>query len=718
MMIADRYELGDVIGTGGMSDVYEAADTVLGRTVAVKMLKMDMARDESFRERFRMEAQNSARLNHANIVAVYDTGAEDVEGVAVPFIVMERLTGRDLRDIVREDGPLAPQRAAALLGPVSRALQASHDAGIIHRDIKPANIMVTNTGEVKVMDFGIARAVDDSSSVHTQTSAVIGTAQYLSPEQARGKPVDNRSDIYALGCVMYEMVTGTPPFESESPFGVAYMHVQEDPEPPSERLASRAGAGAVAGAALTDNEAVNLDSVILTAMAKHPADRYQSATEMGEDLALLERGSVTHAARTYLAAAERDQAPGAHAAPEADYDPRSATVVTGQPVPGPGPAAAGVSGASISNGPRPHGTTRYEDHRRSHEKRSISWMKWTAALLGAILLGAASWLAYAYFSTAGAPETQVEESMVKVPDVTGKPRDKAVAELEGLGFQVAISDEPSPDFKRGDVIGTNPTPGSELQHGTLITVSVSTGKEVTDVPDLTNMEPQEAQAALEEVGLELNTDIRHEASEDVPADVIISQHPAAGSQLSKGSKVTITVSTGREKVEVPSLVGLDVNQATATLTQLDLRATVSRIDSERPDGEVLAVAGANTEVDTGTTVELRVSNGMLMPMPQITRMDVNEADQTLRDAGWNGRLVAGPTVPTGAMVDAGLIGHQGTAAGELIRKDQAIGYNLWEFDAAELNPLKNNAAGPAPGNVSGQNANGRVLDDALRGLGL
>ena len=316
-LLGGRYTLSEIIGTGGMSDVYAGTDTLLGRDVAVKMMRPDLARDTTFLERFRREALNAAKLNHHAIVAVYDTGTEEVSGVDVPFIVMERVTGQNLRDLVRADGPLSPQKAAAFLLPVTHALQASHDAGIIHRDIKPANIMVTNTGSVKVMDFGIARALDDSTSAMTQTSAVIGTAQYLSPEQARGKPADARSDIYALGCVMYETVTGVPPFEGESPFAVAYQHVQEDPVPPSERIPNP----------LTDNEAVNVDSVILTAMAKHPADRYQTATEMGEDLQLLEHGNVTTAARNHLSAAEHDA--GAHAVDN--------TVVVGDAVSGPAP---------------------------------------------------------------------------------------------------------------------------------------------------------------------------------------------------------------------------------------------------------------------------------------------------------------------------------------------------------------------------------------------
>ena len=691
MLIADRYELGDIIGTGGMSDVYAATDVSLGRQVAVKMLKIDMARDENFRERFRREAQNSARLNHPNIVSVYDTGSVETSGVDVPYIVMERVHGMNLRDIVRNEGPLAPERAAKLLLPVTRALQASHDAGIIHRDIKPANIMVTNTGAVKVMDFGIARALDDSTSAMTQTSAVIGTAQYLSPEQARGKPADARSDVYALGCVMYEAVTGVPPFEGESPFAVAYQHVQEDPVPPSERITE----------ALSDNEAVNVDSVILTAMAKHPADRYQTADEMGADLSLLERGSVTTAARNHLAAAEQDA--GAHAAPPTDH-----TVVVGDVVREPVVRREAAA---------PSGHTRYADHRAANEKTSSSWLKWVAALLSLLLAAAVSWFVYDYFSvnTDDAP-APVQEAMVPVPELVDVPRNDAVRELESLGFEVSVMEEPSPDIKRGHVISTNPAAGSELKPGTQITLTVSSGKEMTDVPDVTNLTTEEAVEELKNAGLELNPNVRRESSDNVPEGIILGQQPAGGTQIAKGSRIAITVSSGPKMVQVPSLVGLNVEQATATLSSLQLRSTVTRVDSAKPEGEVLAVAGENTDVETGTTVELRVSNGMLMTMPQITRLAPPEAERVLRDAGWNGRLVPGPTVPTGALVDGGLIGHQEIPAGDTIRKDQAIGYNLWKFDAGELIPQNNAAAGQAD-TVQPQNPQ-NALRDLQRGLGL
>ncbi|WP_288865318.1 Stk1 family PASTA domain-containing Ser/Thr kinase [uncultured Corynebacterium sp.] len=684
MLIADRYELGEIIGTGGMSDVYAATDVSLGRQVAVKMLKIDLARDENFRERFRREAQNSARLNHPNIVSVYDTGAVETSGVDVPYIVMERVHGMNLRDIVRNEGPLSPERTAKLLLPVTRALQASHDAGIIHRDIKPANIMVTNTGAVKVMDFGIARALDDSTSAMTQTSAVIGTAQYLSPEQARGKPADARSDIYALGCVMYEAVTGVPPFEGESPFAVAYQHVQEDPVPPSERIA----------AALSDNEAVNVDAVILTAMAKHPADRYQTANEMGADLELLERGSVTTAAQNHLASA--------------DLLSEDNTVVVGDVVREPVAPREPVE---------PTGHTRYADHRAANEKTASNWLKWLAALLGLLLAAVVSWFVYDYFSAdeESAP-SPVQEAMVQVPELVDVPRNDAIRELEGLGFSVSVMEEPNPDIKRGNVISTNPAAGSELKRGTQITLTVSSGREMTDVPDVTNLTTEEAVEELKNAGLELNPSVRRETSDNIPEGVILTQQPAGGTQIAKGSRITITVSSGPRMVQVPSLVGLNVEQATATLSSLQLRSTVTSVDSAKPEGEVLAVAGENTDVETGTTVELRVSNGMLMTMPQITRLDPAEAERTLRDAGWNGRLTPGPTVPTGALVDSGLIGHQEVPAGDTIRKDQAIGYNLWKFDAAELVP-QSNATGGQPDTVQPRNSQ-NALRDVQRGLGL
>lgn len=684
MLIADRYELGEIIGTGGMSDVYAATDVSLGRQVAVKMLRIDLARDENFRERFRREAQNSARLNHPNIVSVYDTGAVETSGVDVPYIVMERVYGMNLRDIVRNEGPLSPERAAKLLLPVTRALQASHDAGIIHRDIKPANIMVTNTGAVKVMDFGIARALDDSTSAMTQTSAVIGTAQYLSPEQARGKPADARSDIYALGCVMYEAVTGVPPFEGESPFAVAYQHVQEDPVPPSERTA----------AALSDNEAVNVDAVILTAMAKHPADRYQTANEMGADLELLERGSVTTAAQNHLSSA--------------DLLSEDNTVVVGDVVREPVAPREPIE---------PAGHTRYADHRAANEKTSSNWLKWLAALLGVLLAAVVSWFVYDYFSAdeESAP-SPVQEAMVQVPELVDVPRNDAIRELEGLGFSVSVMEEPNPDIKRGNVISTNPAAGSELKRGTQITLTVSSGKEMTDVPDVTNLTTEEAVEELKNAGLELNPSVRRETSDNIPEGVILAQQPAGGTQIAKGSRITITVSSGPRMVQVPSLVGLNVEQATATLSSLQLRSTVTSVDSAKPEGEVLAVAGENTDVETGTTVELRVSNGMLMTMPQITRLDPAEAERTLRDAGWNGRLTPGPTVPTGALVDSGLIGHQEVPAGDMIRKDQAIGYNLWKFDAAELVP-QSNATGGQPATVQPRNPQ-NALRNVQRGLGL
>ena len=287
-LLSGRYRLGGLIGVGGMSDVYSASDTLLGREVAVKMMRADLARDESFLERFRREAKNAAFLNHPVIVSVFDTGETEGPMGTVPYIVMELVQGETLRDIVRREGPMDPRRAASILADVCDALDFSHRQGIIHRDVKPANIMLTNTGAVKVMDFGIARALGDSTTM-TQTAAVIGTAQYLSPEQARGKPADARSDIYSVGCVLFEALTGQPPFTGETPLSVAYQHVQDDPPLPSELVKG-----------LSDEEGTALDAVLLTAMAKDPAERYDTAADLAEELRRISRGEVPLAALPHL----------------------------------------------------------------------------------------------------------------------------------------------------------------------------------------------------------------------------------------------------------------------------------------------------------------------------------------------------------------------------------------------------------------------------------
>ncbi|AQA24407.1 phosphotransferase enzyme family protein [Rhodococcus sp. MTM3W5.2] len=267
--LSSRYELGEILGFGGMSEVHLARDMRLSRDVAIKVLRADLARDPTFYLRFRREAQNAAALNHPAIVAVYDTGEAETDGGPLPYIVMEYVDGDTLRDIVRTEGPMQARRAMEVIADVCAALDFSHRNGIVHRDIKPANIMINRAGAVKVMDFGIARAISDASSPMTQTSAVIGTAQYLSPEQARGEQVDARSDVYSLGCVLFEILTGEPPFKGDSPVAVAYQHVREDPALPSS---------------VNPNVPRELDSVILKAMSKNPANRYQSAADMRSDL--------------------------------------------------------------------------------------------------------------------------------------------------------------------------------------------------------------------------------------------------------------------------------------------------------------------------------------------------------------------------------------------------------------------------------------------------
>ena len=671
-MVNDRYRLGDVIGTGGMSEVYRATDSLLGRDVAIKMLRPEMARDVNFRERFRKEAQNSGRLNHPNIVAVYDTGEADEDGMAIPYIVMELVHGRTLRDLVREDGPLSPREAAQVLIPVAHALQASHDAGIIHRDVKPANIMITNTGQVKVMDFGIARALDDSTSAMTQTSAVIGTAQYLSPEQAQGKPADARSDVYALGCVLYEAVTGHAPFEGETPFAVAYQHVQEEPNAPSESLDPDS---------LTPTERVNLDAVVLTSMAKDPMDRYQSAQEFGADLERMSSGNVTRAAQMHIA----DDEPSAHSQPEdstrvaavhpatTTMDPQPAAAA-GVPV-----AAPGVASADIDE--------------RDGARKSRPWMKWIAIILAIALAGLLIGFAFDYWNTSQQQQAEQEQdqeaqaNMVTVPDVEDRPRSEVIAELEDLDLLVTVNEEANPDIARDNAIRINPAPGSQLQRNSTVILTVSSGREITEVPDVVGLSLEDASRALSDAGLSMSDSVEEEESSADNTGRVTQQNPPAGSQLSRGSRVTVTVGTGPRMIRVPSnLVGQDIEDVRSTLDAMGFDVQVENVDSTETDGQVLSVSDEGNEIPADSTVTVRVSNGQLIVAPDLVRQTPEEAEEALRDAGWSGSFNIGRPVNTGSAVDSDLIAWASVSEGDSVRRDADIEIRLWEFNLRELIP--------------------------------
>src|ERR1700722_10937482 len=307
--LSDRYELGEILGFGGMSEVHLARDVRLHRDVAVKVLRADLARDPCFYLRSPRQPQNAAALNHPSIVAVYDTGEAETPSGPLPYIVMEYVEGVTLRDIVHTDGPLAGQPAIEIIADACQALNFSHQNGIIHRDVKPANIMINNANAVKVMDFGIARAIADSGNSVTQTAAVIGTAQYLSPEQARGDSVDARSDVYSLGCVLYEILTGEPPFTGDSPVAVASQHVREDPIPPSKRH---------------EGISPDLDAVVLKALAKNPENRYQTAGEMRADLVRVHNGESPEAPKVFTDAERTSllNATGPGVGPRTDPLPR------------------------------------------------------------------------------------------------------------------------------------------------------------------------------------------------------------------------------------------------------------------------------------------------------------------------------------------------------------------------------------------------------------
>ena len=559
--LGDRYELGGLLGRGGMADVRIGQDVRLGRTVAIKQLRPDLSSDDTFQARFRREAQSSAALNHPSIVAVYDTGdAIDVHGNHIPYIVMEYVEGQTLREILNDDRKILPERALSITADVLSALDYSHRSGIIHRDIKPANVMLTPAGQVKVMDFGIARAIADSSSAMTATAAVIGTAQYLSPEQARGETVDARSDIYSTGCVLYELLTGRPPFVGDSPVSVAYQHVREEARPPSQ---------------LNPDVSSTVDNIVAKALAKRTDDRYQSAADMRHDIERAIAGQRVDA-------------------------PAQATQLGGTAV-GMG-ALAGLGGGlgDTQAGGTRVAPARPDEEDEPPEDKSRKW--WAYAILGVLLLGA---LAFAIYQL-----TQPDDvTQVQVTDVVGEDFETAKRALENDGFTVAEPVEKTdPDVPEGEVISQNPEAGSEADKGSEVELTVSSGPDQVTIPQLTGFSYQEARQLLEsdKYGLKVKKNVQESSA---PENEVINSNPPGGTAVDKGSTVTLLVSQGQ--ATVPNVVGMDVDDAENALEDAGLKASTDEEPSDTvPEGQVIAQSvPQGQQRPRGSTIDLTVSSG-------------------------------------------------------------------------------------------------------------
>jgi serine/threonine-protein kinase len=645
-ILAGRYEIGEALGFGGMSEVHRGRDTVLGRDVAVKIMRPELARDETFYQRFRREAQNSASLNHPSIVAIYDQGEETTPDGALPYIVMEIVEGDTLRDIVKMDGPMDLDRALGVMADVCGALDFSHKKGIIHRDVKPANIMISRDGAVKVMDFGIARAVSDSTSTLTKTSSVLGTAQYLSPEQARGETVDARSDLYSAGCVLYEMVTGEPPFTGESPVAVAYQHVREAAQPPS---------------AVNPQVSRYVDAVVMQAMAKNPENRYASAGDMRTDLLTVLSGGRPSAPLVLsddeLDDHQRPDAPhgftGAgftaggsdwSAPSEAPTEAHDLAAVAG------GLAAAGAAvgtgaaaGGDHGAGPGSAASGRAVGHRDSdrtssggrggrNRPRAV-----TIALAALLVLGMIAGVSIWVTGNGGPTFSQRQEQEVTIPEVAQRPVDEVVGELSALGLVPVQFPQTDPRIPVGHVISSDPIAGKRLAVGSEIKLVVSTGKPILSVPNVMGMSPVDARRALEEAGFQVVPENEARPSTADDQDKVVDTEPAPGAQVPSDVPIRLTVGSGPEQLQVPNVIGQSVDSARSTLESIGFRVDTRRVDNTAPEGQVVdqSTAAGQTQLK-GATITLQVSAGNRFEMPNIVGDRVDVALDKLERAGWRG----------------------------------------------------------------------------------
>ncbi len=574
------------LGSGGMADVYLAEDEDLGRRVAIKILNDRHANDEQFVERFRREAKNAAGLSHPNIVSIYDRG--EAEGTY--YIAMEYLDGRSLKELLVARGPMPIADAIAFTRQILTALRFAHRKGLVHRDIKPHNVMADADGRLKVTDFGIARA--GAASQMTEAGSIIGTAQYLSPEQARGAAVDQRSDLYSVGVVLYEMLTGTVPFTGETPVEIAMRHLSDTPRPPSTKR---------------PEVSPDLDMIVLRALAKNPDDRFQTAEEMDAEL-------------------ERVEAGGAVTAETAD----AATAVLSGTALAMAPTAIS-RGPTAVTAPQPPYTGRRPSYRYAEPppRRRPFW-PWLLALLLVVLAGLAGWYAY----------SKIQDSLsgsgtVSVPNVVPLKEELAIRRVREAGLNPVLHHEftEDPEAKLGFVYDQNPVPGSRLDKGSNVQVFVSRGLPKVTVPDVRGKSRDDAVGTLTESGLKPNV-FEVFSSEDV--NTVIAQSPDAGERVTKGSSVRINVSKGAQPVGVPSVIGLPYESAAGQLQGAGFSVARRNVASNQPKDVVIdQQPKGGSAAARGSPVTLFVSKGpKTSTIPDVTSQEEDQARATLESSGF------------------------------------------------------------------------------------
>ncbi|MFG1880940.1 Stk1 family PASTA domain-containing Ser/Thr kinase [Micromonospora sp. NPDC049102] len=594
-LLGGRYQVGELLGYGGMAEVHRGRDLRLGRDVAIKMLRTDLARDATFQMRFRREAQNAASLNHPAIVAVYDTGEETAPtGETLPFIVMEFVNGRTLKEVLGAEGRLQPRRALEICADMCAALEFSHRHGIIHRDIKPGNVMLTQTGQVKVMDFGIARALASGATTMTQTSAVIGTAQYLSPEQARGEAVDARSDVYAAGCVLFELVCGHPPFVGDSPVSVAYQHVRETPPTPSD---------------INPDVTPAVDAIVLKALSKNPLNRYQSAGEMRADLLRAAAGRPVLATPVL----------------------REAETVAMAPAGGAGGYPTAATGSQTRQIPARVGDPR--------QRKASSWLIALFSAVGVLaviaLVAALLW-------------SQQDKDLKSVPTLAGKTRDAAVTEIRNAGFNPVVGDPVlANDCAKGTVAKQDPAAGARLKSSSTVTVQICDGKpDVKIPPALVNSQFENVKPQLEALGL-----VVEQRSVDNPAQkgIVVKVNPPSGTTVPQDSKVTVDVSRGNVS-KVPNVVNSTKDEAAAELRAAGYvvsfrdgdevpAAEAGRVQKQNPKGGTELAQGKTVTIDIGIAEQVEET-----PTPSGTPTPTPSGTPTPGGGGGSGQPIFPPPV--------------------------------------------------------------------------